>query len=127
MKGKTRLLLISKGSDEQQSVALRQSRQVILSARSKTPQGFHLVNGSYVLASSDLLLYQNMLYEKDYLPVGSYSQVTITETAGQWFVSVKAAPKRPLGVPVGRVAGSVAGVDLGVNSFVTLGSGEKID
>ena len=65
------------------------------------------------------------LSEKDYLPLGSYSQAMITEQAGHWYVSVKALPQHKLGKPKGRDPKSKAGLDLGLSSFLTFDNGHS--
>lgn len=57
--------------------------------------------------------------ERDYLPHGPYSQVTVTEHAGRWFVSV-VGPEVEAAEPNGKPE---VGVDLGVARLATLSDG----
>lgn len=61
--------------------------------------------------------------DRGYLPVGGYSQATISERAGRWYVSslvpdVDEAPPNN---------GSVVGVDLGVARLITMSNGSFIE
>ncbi len=58
-----------------------------------------------------------------YLPVGNPSQVSVSECAGRWFISVL-EPEEVEGLPNG---GSSVGVDLGVARLATLSDGEVIE
>lgn len=64
------------------------------------------------------------LKEKDYLPVdGHILSVTISERAGRWFVSLSVEEETD--APIN--AGTVAGVDLGINAMATVSDGTKFE
>jgi len=61
--------------------------------------------------------------ERDYLPWGKYSQVSVTEQAGRWFVSV-VGPEVAEAAPNGKPE---VGLDLGVARLATLSDGTVIE
>lgn len=59
-------------------------------------------------------------HERGYLPIGKYSQVSVKEKAGRWFVSVV----NPIDIPEGKPnGGSMVGLDMGVARLATLSNG----
>jgi len=65
------------------------------------------------------------LSEKDYLPIGDYSQAMIREKAGYWFVSVRCAPQHELGAPKERKK-KIGGLDIGITSFLVFDDGREL-
>lgn len=64
------------------------------------------------------------LKERGYLPVGRPAQVTVSERAGRWFVSVAVEEEVP--EPVRR-DGPPVGLDLGLSRLATLSDGTAIE
>ncbi|MEM3208195.1 MAG: RNA-guided endonuclease TnpB family protein [Halobacteria archaeon] len=89
--------------------------------------GSFRLTGSITIENGHVVLpriWRVRLKEKGYLPVGRPSQITVSEQAGRWFVSVAVEEEIPEPTPR---EGPQVGLDLGLTTLATLSDGTVIE
>jgi putative transposase len=87
--------------------------------------GFHLTGSIHVFGDRIRLprIGTVRLKERGYLPLGNPTSVSVTETAGHWFVSV-ASETSPT---ITATSQDIVGIDVGITHLATLSTGEVFE